>query len=237
MNSISRRNFLKGAAVFTEGTTAAALFLPGTYTSVQKTPYASVQIACTFKTALTDVKYDVLETSDSDYFKPLANTMNEYCQRIVAAGTPEGVDVVSGATLCTTAISDGMKACTAQALGVNLAAPAKSVLNPQEEGFDSFDGNCTEVFSPVALGSMTLPNRVIRSAVNSPWSDKNDSKIPVNAELYGEMAANGVSLVILVGGSLSGTGILPDSLDVEGDVVPVSPLIEAVHAQGGKIGF
>ena len=260
MNNISRRDFLKGAAASAAGlaafgalgvpaiaedasaaaesAAAAALYLPGTYTSVQKTPYASIQVACTFsKTALTDVKYDVLETSDSDYFKPFANAMDAYCQRIVAAGTPDGVDAVSGATLCTTAISDGVKACTVQALGINLAAPAKSVLNPQEEGFDSFDGNCAEVFSAISLGTMTLPNRVIKSAGSSPWSDKNGSKIPVNAELYGEMAANGVSLVILAGGSLSNTGILPDSLEVKGDVVSVSPLIEAVHAQGGKIGF
>ena len=255
MNGISRRNFLKAAAASAAGlaaygalgtaavaegaaVAAPALYRPGTYLSVQKTPYASVQIACTFsETALTDVKYEVLETSDSDYFKPLASAMEKYCQRIVEAGTPEGVDTISGATLCTSAISDGVKMCTAQALGIELTAPTKSVLNPQEEGYDSFDGDCREVFSSIALGSMTLPNRVIKSAGSSPWSDKNGSKIPVNAELYGEMAANGVSLVILAGGSLSGTGILPDSLDVDGEAVSVSPLIDAVHAQSGKIGF
>ena len=257
MNRISRRNFLKAAAAsaaglaaygalgttaVAEGAAAPALYRPGTYTSVQKTPYASVQIACTFsETALTDVKYEVLETSDSDYFKPFANAMDEYCQRIVAAGTPEGVDAVSGATLCTTAISDGVKACTAQALGIELTAPAKSALNPQEEGFDAFDGDCGEVFSPIALGTMTLPNRVIKSAGSGPWADKDGDKIPVHVELYGEMAANGVSLVILAGGSFSGTGILPDSLDVEGDVdaaiMKIRPVVEAVQAQGGKIGF
>ena len=108
-NSISRRSFIKGLAASAVGLAAgsafqapkaiaegtAAAFIPGTYTSVQTTPYATVEVKCIFsESALTDVSYEVLKTSKADYFTPFANPINSYCQRIVDAGTTEGVDGV-----------------------------------------------------------------------------------------------------------------------------------------------
>ena len=150
------------AGAATENTASAALFNAGTYTSIQSSSFASVEVSCTFsETALTDVSYKVLHAADADYFTLLASPMEQYCQSIVANGKADGVDGVSGATLCTNAIRSGVNACTAQALGLP-AAPA--LVNPQEDGFDSFEGDCAEVFSPVQLGTMTLPNRIIKSA-------------------------------------------------------------------------
>ena len=162
-NSISRRSFIKGLAAGAVGLAAGAAFpapvaraegasigfIPGTYTSVQTTPYATVEVTCTFtENALTEVSYEVLKTSQADYFTPFANPLKSYCERIAEAGTTEGVDGVTGATLSSNAIREGVNACKIQALGLSLPAAGKaSVLNPQEEGFDSFESDLAEVFS------------------------------------------------------------------------------------------
>ena len=125
--NISRRSFLKGAAGVAGATAlgvlagtgsafaeeaAQAVYTPGTYKSVQTTPYATVEVSCTFsETALTDVSYEVLKTSESDYFTPFANPMKAYCERIVAAGKTEGVDGVTGASFSADAIKAGVDDC------------------------------------------------------------------------------------------------------------------------------
>ena len=256
--SISRRSFLKGLAAGAAGLAvtgafhvpaahaegASVGFIPGTYTSVQTTPYATVEVKCSFSdSALTEVSYEVLKSSQADYFTPFANPLKSYCERIVEAGTAEGVDGVTGASLCSEAIRQGVNDCKIQALGLTLPAAAKAaVLNPQEEGFDSFESDLAEVFSPIQLGSMTIRNRTVKSAGSGPWADRNKDKIPVSTELYGTMAKNGVGLIIFAGGVLSGIPIPPDSLEVKEGTVEealarVEPLITAIHEGGAKVGF
>lgn len=225
-----------------EGTVLA--YIPGVYTSVQTTPYATVEVRCTFsESALTDVSYEVLKTTQADYFTPFVNPIKSYCERIVEAGTADGVDGVTGASLCSNAIRDGVNACKIQALGLTLpAAAASSVLNPQEAGFDSFESDLGEVFSPIQLGSMTIRNRTIKSAGSGPWADRNKDKIPVSTELYGTMAKNGVGLILFAGGVLSGVPVFPDDLEVkEGTVeeglAKAEPLITAIHEGGAKVGY
>lgn len=264
MSSISRRDFIKGVvagaasvagygvltacsnqatAAAVPGTAAAAkLFTPGKYTSVQSTPYAKVEVCCTYtESALSEVSYNVIETSDSDYFTPFADKMKDYCDRITAAGTAEGVDGVSGASLCSKAIKDGVSACTLQALGVSAQEAVVSVLNPQDENFKSFDSDLSAVFSPITLGNMTLANRVVKSAGSSPWKDANKNNIPVGTELFTEMAANGVALNILAGGAIRNCDILPDGLENDADVKAAMEtaqgIVDSVHAAGGKIGY
>ncbi len=92
-NSISRRSFIKGlaasAGIAAMGAISAPVaahaegasigFIPGSYTSVQTTPYATVEVKCTFtENALTDVSYEVLKTSQADYFTPFANPLKSY---------------------------------------------------------------------------------------------------------------------------------------------------------------
>ena len=256
--NLSRRSFLKGLAAGAAGLAVTGAFhvpaaraegtsigfIPGTYTSVQTTPYATVEVKCSFsESALTEVSYEVLKTSTADYFTPFANPLKSYCERIVEAGTAEGVDGVTGASLCTDAIRQGVNACKVQALGLTLPAAAKaSVLNPQEEGFDSFESDLAEVFSPIQLGSMTIRNRTVKSAGSGPWADSKGDKIPVSTELYGTMAKNGVGLILFAGGVLSGVPVFPDSLEVkEGTVeeglAKAEPLITAIHDGGAKVGF
>jgi len=256
-SNISRRSFIKGLAAGAVGLAAGTAFytpahaegpaigfIPGSYTSVQSTPYATVEVKCSFtENALTEVSYEVLKTSDADYFTPFANPLKSYCERIVEAGTTEGVDGVTGASLSSKAIRDGVNACKLQALGITLPAAAEAaVLNPQEEGFDSFESDLGEVFSPIQLGSMTIRNRTVKSAGSGPWADRNKDKIPVSVELYGTMAKNGVGLILFAGGVLSGVPVFPDDLEVkEGTVeeglAKAEPLITAIHEGGAKVGY
>ena len=256
-NSISRRSFIKGLAAGAVGLAAGTAFhtpahaegasigfIPGTYTSVQATPYATVEVACTFtENALTDVSYEVLKTSQADYFTPFANPLKSYCERIVEAGTTEGVDGVTGASLSSNAIREGVNACKIQALGLTLPAAARaSVLNPQEEGFDSFESDLAEVFSPIQLGSMTIRNRTIKAAGSAAWADSNGSRLPVSTELYGTMARNGVGLILFAGQVLNGVPVFPDGLEVKEGTVEeglalAEPLITAIHEGGAKVGY
>ena len=254
-NSISRRSFLKGTlggaaglaamgvigmgAAASAESAAAPLFKAGTYSSVQSSAYASIEVTCTYsEAALTDVSYRVLRTSKSDYYALLSAPMEQYCKRIVEAGKADGVDGVSGATLCTNAIRDGVNACTAQALGLP-CSPAP--LNPQDESFDTFESDCAAVFSPVQLGTMTLPNRVIKSAGSGPWKDSTGSNIVPATEWYGTMAENGVSLNIFAGGVVRASGLLPDALDATEDltasIAQIQPLLDRIHGAGGKVGL
>ena len=225
-----------------EGTKLA--YIPGTYKSVQTTPYATVEVKCTFtENALTEVNYEVLKTSQADYFTPFANPLKSYCERIVEAGTADGVDGVTGATLSSNAIRDGVNACKIQALGLKLPAEAQSsVLNPQESGFDSFESDLREVFSPIKLGSMTIRNRTIKAAGSAAWADSNGSRLPVSEELYGTMARNGVGLILFAGQVLTGVPVFPDGLEVKEGTVEeglalAEPLITAIHDGGSKVGY
>ena len=256
-NSISRRSFIKGLAAGAVGLAAGAAFpapvaraegasigfIPGTYTSVQTTPYATVEVTCTFtENALTEVSYEVLKTSQADYFTPFANPLKSYCERIVEAGTTEGVDGVTGASLSSNAIREGVNACKIQALGLTIPTGAKApVLNPQEEGFTSFDGDLAEVLSPIQLGGMTIENRVVKSAGSpSPWADVDGSKHASFRELYGTMSQNGVGLILLAGGAIRNNGILPDGLEVEdldAALADAAELVAIVHEGGAKLGY
>ncbi|MBR1813702.1 MAG: FAD-dependent oxidoreductase [Lachnospiraceae bacterium] len=257
-NTVSRRDFMKGMAasaagiaalgagrmprVLADGETLA--YIPGTYTSTQSTPYATVNINCTFsENALTDVTYEVVKTSSADYFNQLGFLMDNYCKRIVEAGGVDGVDGVASASLSSKAIEDGVNACRIMALGLELPEQQeKTVLNPQDENFTSFESDLAEVFSPIQLGGMTLPNRTIKSAGSGTWKDQNGDGLPVACEVYGTMAANGVSLILLPNGVVSGFGVLPTSLTpkngtVEEGLANAKILTDTIHEAGGKLGF
>lgn len=218
-----------------------AAFAEGTYTSTQHTPYAIAEVTCTFDaTGLTSASYAVTATSDNDYFPLFAPALEQMCETVAGAGKTAGVDAVSGATFCSNAILDGIDSCTLQALGVTLPRPEQT--NPQQAGYDSFNGTCDKVFSPIKLGIMELPNRVVKSAGSGVWADAAGDKVSVAKELYGAMAENGVSLNLLAGGNLSGLGILPDALDkttgtLEEALAHAAELTDAIHAGGGKVGF
>ena len=193
---ISRRGFLRRAAAGTIGTAAFAMlsgcsaqkpisggeaqasaderqssagpFVEGEYRSAQTTPFAGIEVVCTLsEKSLDSVTYEQTSTSEADYFPLFEEMMQQYCENVTENGRPEGVDGVTGATLCTKALRDGIAECMVQAMQPGTAEPGP--LNPQVDDYRSFSGSCDHVFSPVKLGSMELPNRVIKSAGSSPW--------------------------------------------------------------------
>ena len=143
---VSRRDFLKGAALsalglglmggsaLAEGMPegempaggpppmmggAAILYNPGTYQSEQTTGFATVLVTVTFsESEIVDVAYEVTKTSDQDFFPQFEDGLKSICAQIVekqSAGMD--VDVVSGATLCSEAIKNGVNDCIVQAGG------------------------------------------------------------------------------------------------------------------------
>jgi 2,4-dienoyl-CoA reductase-like NADH-dependent reductase (Old Yellow Enzyme family) len=96
----------------------------------------------------------------------------------------------------------------------------------------------TTIFSPVELGSLTLPNRLVRSATAERMADAEGRPKPALQALWRDLAEGGVGLII------SGhcyvapsgkcheemTGIYEDAL-----ISDLAASVEAVHEAGGHI--
>ena len=148
-SSISRRHFIRGALTGAAGLTAmgvlgacsstagstaassaasetaASFFKAGTYTSIQHSPYATIEVTCTFSdSALTDVKYQVLRTSKADYFSLLTSPLEKFCQSIVANGKADGVDGVTGATVTSKAVVKAVNSAKAFVTGADVSSSA-----------------------------------------------------------------------------------------------------------------
>ena len=219
MSNVSRRSFLKGLAASTASIGALGLanatgamafaeaaeksiYTPGTYTSIQSTDFATIEVKCAFsETAITDVSYTVLESSPDDYFARMTAEAEDYCQRIVAAGSPAEVDGISGASLCTTALRDGVNACRAQALGVSIPSPAPeaapaAAVNPQYDDFrinSSPDLSKSPLFSDWQLGGRTFNHRMVKSAAFQLAFLRRNPEEYIN--YYKRMADGGVQLI------------------------------------------
>ena len=255
MSQITRRNYMKGLMVGAAGlavankTTAFAegehqVFTPGTYTSVQTTSYATIEVKCEFSaTALTNVSYELLKTSESDYFQLLAVPAQMYCERIAQAGTVSGVDGIAGATLCTNAIRDGVTECIAQAIGlpISFGSGEGKEKNPQLP-FDSFSGDVSAIFSPIQVGHMTLRNRIVKSAGSSPWGRGTDGVAPSAMDSYGRMADGSVALILCTGSTVASLGGNPNnkrnllSENPDEQVAMMKKFTDRIHQGGAYIG-
>lgn len=133
---VSRRDFLKTGAAGAAGVLALGLtgcggndgaielFTPGQYTSTQTTGYATVEVTTEFSaTAIKNVSFEVVRSSESDFFPGKAAEAEELCKRIVSAQSIK-VDGISGASLSTDAIKNGVADCMAQALAIDLPTAA-----------------------------------------------------------------------------------------------------------------
>ena len=273
MSSMTRKDFLKSAATVAAGAAAmgavassaladeaeqapaeetapapaaAGILTPGTYTDEQDTGYARVLVTCTFDAStVTDVAYEVLESSDNDYFVPFADAAAAYCDAIVAAGTSHGVDTMAGASLCSKAIADGFENCLYQALGVDKKVGPDFVnKNPQDLSiFHAAETDLSHVFSPLQVGPMTLKNRVCKCSGSATWPTDPDAVLqPAALDYYGTMAENGVSLLVIATGSgvLNGVFRLAEGQErapIDEIVEGAKPLIDRIHAAGSYVGF
>jgi len=93
------------------------------------------------------------------------------------------------------------------------------------------------LFTPHNIGSLELPNRLVRSATAENMADKDGKPLPALRSLYKELALGGVGLIISghmyihPGGKAHPemTGIYSD------DLLPdLEELVNVVHAAGGK---
>lgn len=251
-NTYTRRQALTGAAAgalglglgtgvpkaLAQGATGA--FAPGTYTSIQETGYATIEVGCTFDiTGLTGVSYSVLETSPNDYFQPFASLAEEYCSAVVQNGTFVGVDAMAGASLCTAALNEGVEACFVEALGLTPYVGANlPQTNPQDTSFMRAEPQMDAILTPIKVGSLNLRNRIIKAAgSNMGWGE--DGSVPM--AIYGAMADSGVSCILLPGGTLGSFGFrqnakLKEGQTYEGLIEQVRPFIDRVHEGGAYLG-
>ena len=259
MRNVSRRTFLKGLAAGTAGVGALGLanatgalafaeaeangiYAPGTYTSVQSTDFATIEVKCSFSDrALTDVSYTLQESTSDDYFARLSAEAEDYCQRIVAAGDYNDVDGIAGATQCTAALRDGVNACRAQALGVTIPAPKAtpgSAVNPQYDDFranSSADLSKSPLFSDWQLGGRTFNRRMVKSAAFQLAFLRRNPEEYIN--YYKRMTDSGVQLIwiedfadiwqVTSGGPFKAP---LEAYDVKG-------LVDTLHAAGATIGY
>jgi len=94
------------------------------------------------------------------------------------------------------------------------------------------------LFTPGNIGTLTLPNRLIRSATAERLADVNGNPAPRLKALYRELARGGVGLIITghmyvhpQGKAHPGmTGIFSDEL-----IPGLAELTDAVHQEGGRI--
>lgn len=263
--AISRRSFLKGMAAGAVGLGAMALtgcsvndpqetlenqvqnaissgksvFAAGTYTSIQKTDFATVKIVCDIETdGLKKVAYEVTETSDSDYFTSMSSAVNDYCARVTEAGTTAGVDGISGATLCTSAVKKGVNECLAQALGIDLTASAAApqAVNPQYTDYDTNsvgDLSKSALFSEWKLGNMTFSHRMVKSAAFQLAFMKGNRDEYIN--YYKRMAEGGVEL-IWIEDFANFWDMTASPLKQAPEMYDVVGMVNELHAAGAKLG-
>ena len=252
---LTRRNLVKAATLGLAGTalaagagravadeaTASPALAQGIYTSAQTTGYADVVISCTFDGGkLAAVDYEIVKSSDNDYFPAFADACASYCKAVAAAGIPQGVDVVSGASICTKAIADGVEDCWLQALGLDTFRNAP--VNPQDESYDTCTTDYSALFQPIQVGSLQLRNRIVKSAGSSPWSPAEyEGFNPVALDLYGQMADSGVAMIVLTN-IFRGLGIGPNDQPAEGTtleegIATAATLVDRIHQGGAYVAM
>ena len=248
----TRRQALAGAAVSTAGLALATgatrafanelagAFAPGTYASIQNTGYATIEVSCTFDAkGLADVAYAVLESSPNDYFQPFAAMAEEYCAAVVNNGTFVGVDGISGASLCTSALNEGIESCCIEALGFDPRIGSNQPqTNPQDTAFMKAEPQVDAIMTPITVGSLNLRNRIVKAAGSSmAWGE--DGSVPT--AIYGAMADGGVACILLPGGVLGSLGFrqnakLKDGQTYEELIEQARPFIDRIHQGGAYLG-
>ncbi len=95
------------------------------------------------------------------------------------------------------------------------------------------------LFSPLAAGAITLPNRLVMGSMHTGLEGERDA-VPQLAAFYAARAKGGVALIVTGGygpnrvGRIAGKNAYVGSRD---DVMALKPVADAVHAEGGRILF
>ena len=94
------------------------------------------------------------------------------------------------------------------------------------------------LFTPGKLGSLTLPNRLIRSATQDPFGQRDGTCAPEQVALYRDIAQSGVGAIITAYSYISpearSTGIQV-GFATEAQRQSQKEVLDAVHAAGGRL--
>lgn len=96
----------------------------------------------------------------------------------------------------------------------------------------------SKLFTAGQIGSLTLPNRLIRSATQDPFGKRDGTCSPEQAALYGEIAASGAGAIITAYSYISpearSTGIQV-GFATEAQRTSQKEVLDAVHKAGGHL--
>ena len=96
----------------------------------------------------------------------------------------------------------------------------------------------SKLFTPGKIGTLELPNRLLRSATQDPFGRRDGTCAPEQVDLYGQIAASGVGAIITAYSYISpearSTGIQV-GFATEEQRASQKEVLDAVHAAGGRL--
>lgn len=96
----------------------------------------------------------------------------------------------------------------------------------------------SQLFTSAHIGTLTLPNRLIRSATQDPFGQRDGTCAPEQVALYGDLAASGVGAIITAYSYISpearSTGI-QIGFATEAQRESQKQVLDAVHQNGGQL--
>ncbi|MCU0618922.1 MAG: alkene reductase [Gemmatimonadaceae bacterium] len=96
----------------------------------------------------------------------------------------------------------------------------------------------TTLLSPVTLGALTLPNRVLMAPMTRSRAGADNAVLPITATYYAQRATAGLILTEATAVSPQGVGYpnIP-GIFTDAHVEAWRPVVDAVHAAGGRIAL
>lgn len=154
-----------------------------------------------------------------------------------AALTLTGLGISKGNLATEAAAEEAVPVSAASAASV---VPTWTELNPQDESYDTYTSDLAELFSPIQVGTMSLKNRIVKSAAGSDTLPRTADAMSQNAlDYYGRIADGGTALIVLEDSTVAGFGLNPfyamKTPTVEDGIAEAKKVVDRVHAGGAYI--
>lgn len=96
--------------------------------------------------------------------------------------------------------------------------------------------NSNHLFTPVRLGAIELPNRIVMAPMTRSRATPEGIQTPLAADYYSQRASGGLLITEAIAVSQQGSGypVIPGLWNEE-QAASWKPVVEAVHAAGGRI--
>lgn len=120
------------------------------------------------------------------------------------------------------------------------AAPF-TLINPQDESYDTCTTDFSAIFSPIQVGHMALRNRIVKASAGSDTLPRGAAEISQNAlDYYGRMADGGAALIIVEDGLVGGFGMNPQTAlrteTLEEGIAQAKRVADRIHEGGAYVG-